>query len=144
MKANGEIPLDETDINFGSVPRDAYKVSFTVDGKFATVVLNPPEFGVKAVPGETENKDESDASGFLVEVSEDRITAKPEPTKLGEKVGAMPVKTYQGLYYQAGWGDDLGGLTCGKKVKADSGVLYLGVIKQTGSKGFYKLSVSER
>ena len=32
----------------------------------------------------------------------------------------------------------------GDKVQATGDSLYLGVIKQTGDKGFYKLSVSER
>ncbi len=32
----------------------------------------------------------------------------------------------------------------GAKVQATGESLYLGVVKQTGDKGFYKLSVSER
>ncbi|MBQ5530674.1 MAG: hypothetical protein IIT98_01545 [Kiritimatiellae bacterium] len=58
-------------------------------------------------------------------------------------MAALPVKTHPGLYYQAAWGGDLGNLTAGEKVKATGEELYLGVIRQTGAKGFYKVSVSE-
>ena len=78
-----------------------------------------------------------------VEVAPAKIAAKPEP-KSGETVGALPVKAYEGLYYQAAWGSELSGLTTGEKVKATGPSLYLGVIKQTGEKGFYKLTVSEK
>ena len=74
---------------------------------------------------------------------ESAIKAKPTP-KSGETVGALPVKTYEGLYYQAAWGDDLGTMTQGEKVQATGDTLYLGVIKQKGSKGFYKITVSEQ
>ena len=51
---------------------------------------------------------------------------------------------YPGLYYQASWGDDLNNLTPGAKFRADGVQTHIGVIKQTGSRGFYKISVSER
>ena len=85
---------------------------------------------------------ESERSSRLADVDEGAISAKPEP-EAGETLGALPVKTYPGLYYQASWGDDLGGLATGEKVQATGEKLYLGVIKQTGDKGFYKISVSE-
>ena len=47
------------------------------------------------------------------------------------------------LCYQVCWGDDLGSHALGEKVQASGGILYFCVIKQTGGKGFYKLSVSE-
>ena len=37
----------------------------------------------------------------------------------------------------------MGDMTTGEKVQATGEKLYLGVIKQTGDKGFYKISVSE-
>ena len=90
------------------------------------------------------NKDEDDASGMLVGVAEEKIEAKPTADdEKGEKVGALPVKTYPGLWYQAEWGDDLGNLTPGEKVQATGYSLYLGVIKQKGVRGFYRLNVSE-
>ena len=61
-----------------------------------------------------------------------------------ERVGALPVKMYPGLYYQVSWGDDLNNLTPGAKFRADGVRTHIGVIKQTGSCGFYKISVSER
>ena len=56
----------------------------------------------------------------------------------------MPVKMYPGLWYQAAWGDSLDGLTSGVKFRADGTKTHIGVIKQKGDKGFYKLSVSEK
>ena len=91
-----------------------------------------------------EDKDENDPSGMLADVEPEQIEAIPTPdVEKGEAVGALPVKTYEGLYYQASWGNDLGSLTTGEKVQATGEKLYLGVIKQTGGKGFYKISVSE-
>ena len=63
--------------------------------------------------------------------------------KEGVPAGELPVKTYPGLYYQAAWGGDLGSMTSGAKVKATGDSLCLGVIRQTGARGFYKVSVSE-
>ena len=101
------------------------------------------ELATPAVEGVNEaDKVEDDPSGMLAKVDEGAISAKPTP-EAGEAVGALPVKTYPGLYYQASWGDDLGSLTTGEKVQATGDSLYLGVIKQKGDKGFYKISVSE-
>ena len=135
--------LTESDIVFGAVPREAYKVEIAEGGKSATVSLAEPVVGVAPEAAEEAAKDEDDPSGMLVEVAPAKIAAKPEP-KSGEAVGALPVKAYEGLYYQAAWGSDVTGLTTGEKVKATGPSLYLGVIKQTGEKGFYKLTVSEK
>ena len=61
-----------------------------------------------------------------------------------EEVGALPVRMYKGLWYQASWGDDLNALTPGTKFQADGTQTHIGVIKQKGSKGFYRLNVSEK
>jgi hypothetical protein len=135
--------LTESDIVFGAVPREAYKVEIAEGGKSATVSLAEPVVGVAPEAAGEAAKDEDDPSGMLVEVAPAKIAAKPEP-KSGEAVGALPVKAYEGLYYQAAWGSDVTGLTTGEKVKATGPSLYLGVIKQTGEKGFYKLTVSEK
>ena len=138
------VTLTADDIVFGVVAKEAYTVKIAADGKSATVTLNAPVFGAAVELDEGEaQKDESDPSGALVAVDDDKIAAKPA-VKDGETVGALPVKTYPGLYYQASWGGELDGLTAGEKVRADGGSLYLGVIRQTGSKGFYKLTVSEQ
>ena len=133
--------LTEGDFKFGAIAKEAYKIEIAEGGKSATVSLNPPAVGV--APGEEATKDEDDDTGLLVEVPENEISAKPTP-EAGEAVGALPVKAYPGLYYQASWGDDLNSLTTGEKVQATGDSLYLGVIKQKGDKGFYKLSVSEK
>jgi len=39
---------------------------------------------------------------------------------------------------------DLGNMTQGAKVQATGDTLYLGVIKQTGSSGFYRVIVTEQ
>ncbi len=123
-------PLDSSDIT------EAY-VKTLVDNQIIIELATP---AVESV--EEEDKDENDPSGMLANVELEQIEEKPEP-KEGEEVGALPVKTYPGLYYQASWGDDLGSLTTGEKVQATGETLYLGVIKQKGDKGFYKISVSE-
>ena len=100
-----------------------------------------------------ENKDEEDATGLLEDVDkvdDGKIAAMPEPDvsdpdpEKHEEVGALPVKMYPGLYYQASWGDDLNNLTPGAKFRADGSQTHIGVIKQTGTRGFYKISVSEK
>ncbi len=102
---------------------------------------------------EEENIDAEDPMGLLEEVTKIGAfkiaelpipdTSAPDPEK-HEEVGALPVKMYPGLYYQASWGDDLNNLTQGAKFRADGVQTHIGVIKQTGSRGFYKISVSER
>ena len=55
----------------------------------------------------------------------------------------LPVAAVPELCYQAAWGDDLGNLAIGAKVQATTDTLYLGVIKQMGTGGFYKVWVSD-
>jgi len=158
--------LTEGDFTF-AVAKEAYVIDIAADGKSATVALKAPEMrrvrdnapyhggGSGAADGGLEegiDEDAEDSAGVLASVEdivakygEGAIKARPtvDATK-GEELGALPVKTYEGLYYQAAWGDDLGSMTEGAKVKAAGDTLYLGVIKQKGSKGFYKITVSER
>ena len=94
------------------------------------------------------DKDDEDPSGMLDEVADiavGRLAEPPTPdASKGEELGALPVKMYPGLYYQVSWGGDLGNLTTGAKFRADGAQTHIGVIKQTGSRGFYKISVSEK
>ena len=119
-----------------------YKVVVATDGKSAEVLLDAPDIGAVNAEAGVEN-DEDDPSGLLAVVDDSKIAAKPT-AKNDEVVRALPVKACAGLYYQAAWGDDLGSLTEGDKVQAKSATLYLGVIKQTGSKGFYRVKVTDR
>lgn len=135
--------LTEADFVFGSVPKEAYKIEIAEGGKSATVTLAVPVVGVVPEEAADAQKDEDDPLGLLVEVASARISAKPEP-KSGETVGALPIKAYKGLYYRAAWGGNLTDMTIGEKVRATGSTLYLGVIKQNGEKGFYKLTVSEK
>lgn len=116
-----------------------YDIVVAQDGKSAVVALKAPVIA----NGGAGTHSESDPSGVLVEVPEELLATKPT-VKAGEAIGALPVAAVRGLYYQAAWGDDPGSLTPGAKVQATGESLYLGVVKQTGDKGFYKLSVSER
>ena len=126
----------DVDVNAG------YVVEISVDGKYAVLSLRKPVIGCAA--GEDgASSDDNDPSGVLVEVAEEKISAKPKVGE-GEVVGALPVKAVRGLYYQAAWGDDLRELRPGEKVQAKDVQLYLGVIKQDGDSGFYRLSVSEK
>ena len=156
--------ISESDIAISSeidgtpiVVTAGYDIAVASDGKSATVTLKMPTIGAAAIAaaelaGEVmvADKDESDESGALVDV--DAVVAhlgaaaiKAVPaTGSGEELGAMPVKSVRGLWYQASWGDSLENMTDGGKVQATGTVLYLGVIKQSGTKGFYKLRVSER
>ena len=127
----------------------AYKRELDSANNQIVVTLAEPE--TTAV--EAENKDAEDAAGILEDVSKvdgDKIaeaptpdTSDPDPAK-HEEVGALPVKMYKGLWYQASWGDDLKNLTPGTKFQADGTKTHIGVIKQKGACGFYKLSVSEQ
>ena len=150
--------LTEADFMFGIAAKEAYVVSIAADGKSATVTLKAPEVAAREAgqgsqPSQVEEgvgDDTEDPVGILASVEdivakhgESAIKAKPTP-KSGEEVGALPVKAYEGLYYQAAWGDDLGAMTQGEKVQATGDTLYLGVIKQTGNKGFYRITVSEQ
>ena len=125
-------PLDSSDIT------EAY-IKTLVDNQIIIELATPEVESVE----EEEEKAADDPSGMLVEVEPEKVVAPPQPAA-DEEVGALPVKAYPGLYYQASWGDDLNSLTTGEKVQATGDSLYLGVIKQKGDKGFYKLSVSEK
>ncbi len=122
-----------------------YVIEIAADGKSATARLKKPTFGAAAIiagdnPPEA---DSSDPTGTLVE--SDGVTLSTQPwTNNDEEIGALPVAAVPGLYYQAAWGDSLDNLTTGAKVQATTDTLYLGVIKQTGTSGFYKVTVSER
>lgn len=148
---DGEILLDEdivlTAVLDGAIvdTTKGYNVEIATDGKGATVRLKTPMFGTVAiVAGDNPPKaDTSDPTGTLV-VSEG-VTLSTQPwADDDEEIGALPVATVPGLYYQAAWGDSLGNLTVGTKVQATTDALFLGVIKQTGISGFYKVIVSEQ
>jgi hypothetical protein len=150
--ANDDETLTERDITFTTVVGNTlvdttrgYNVKVVTDGKSATARLKTPTFGAVAVAEGNAPLafDGSDPSGALVVVNENELAAKPT-VKNGEEVGALPVAAVPGLYYQAAWGSDLGRLTPGAKVQAMTDTLYLGVIKQTGTSGFYKVIVSEK
>ena len=129
---------------------EAYNVEL-VDGKIEISLATPEVEEVEA------EGDKDDPTGLLEDISEmsesekeSKIaemptpdTSDPDPEK-HEEVGALPVKMYPGLWYQAAWGDSLDGLTSGVKFRADGTKTHIGVIKQKGDKGFYKLSVSEK
>ena len=87
-------------------------------------------------------KDPDDKSGFLVDPDMVFVAAEPDVGE-GETLGALPVKAVPGLWYRASWGDSLHGMTTGEAVQAFSAELYLGVIRQDGASGFYKVSVSD-
>jgi hypothetical protein len=150
--ANDDETLTERDITFTTVVGNTlvdttrgYNVKVATDGKSATARLKTPTFGAVAVAEGNAPLafDGSDPSGALVVVNENELAAKPT-VKNGEEVGALPVAAVPGLYYQAAWGSDLDNLTMGAKVKATTDILYLGVIKQKGVSGFYKVTVSQQ
>ena len=115
-----------------------YIVEIADDGMSATVSLRKPEL---LTPEQSCAED--DKTGVLAVIDETEISAKPELLN-GEEIGAIMVNAVPGLYYQAAWGDDIGNLSKGEKVQASTENLYLGVIKQTGTAGFYKITVSDR
>ena len=117
--------------------KTGYIVEIADDGMSATVSLRKPELLIPAP------QDAEDITGVLAVIDESEISAKPELVN-GEEIGAIKVNTVPGLYYQAAWGDKIGNLSSGEKVQASTGILYLGVIKQTGTAGFYKITVSDR
>ena len=113
-------------------------------GGVITVRLAAPAIGV---PDDETPKDPDDKSGFLVDPDEVAVDAAPTPdAALGESLGALPVRAVRGLWYRASWGDRLENMTEGEKVQATSynSYLYLGVIRQIGTGGFYKVTVSEK
>ena len=122
-----------------------YDVVIAADGKGATARMKTPTFGAAALVADDDppETDSSDPTGTLVESDGVTLSTQPWPND-DEEIGALPVAAVPGLYYQAAWGDSLDNLTTGAKVQATTDTLYLGVIKQTGTSGFYKVTVSER
>lgn len=132
-------PLDaDTDITAAYVK--------TLDAVENKIVLTLAEPEVKPDGGAAYESATDDSTGVLDDAAavedEGKLAAKPDTTG-EEEVGALPVKMYPGLWYQAAWGDELGGLTPGTKFQADGTKTHIGVIKQKGPKGFYRLTVSE-
>ena len=153
---SGEM-LFEGDVAFNAMLNGAivdttkgYKVKIAADGKSATARLKGPSFGVSAIVEDDcpPNADTDDPTGTLVEIDDffiNNFFLSTYPATNGdEEVGALPVSAVPGLFYQAAWGDDIRNLTVGQKVQATADILYLGVIKQTGASGFYKVIVSEK
>ena len=153
---SGEM-LFEGDIAFNAMLNGAivdttkgYEVKIAADGKSATARLKGPSFGVSAIAEDDcpPNADTGDPTDTLVEIDDFFINnfflATYPATNGDEEVGALPVSAVPGLFYQAAWGDDIRELTVGSKVQATADTLYLGVIKQTGASGFYKVIVSEK
>lgn len=145
ISATGGARLTESDITITAVAGSnvvpttvGYVVEIADDGQSATVTLRKPEIATQ-----TASDVEGDRTGALVIAEEDVISAKPE-TDEGDELAAIAVHTVPGLFYQASWGSELGCLSAGQKVQATGDTLYLGVIKQTGSSGFYKVTVSDR
>ena len=149
--------LNEGDIAFNAMLNGAivdttkgYEVKIAADGKSATARLKGPSFGVSAIVEDDcpPNANTDDPTGTLVEIDDffiNNFFLSTYPATNGdEEVGALPVAAVPGLFYQAAWGDDIRNLTVGSKVQATADILYLGVIKQTGASGFYKVIVSEK
>ena len=129
---------------------EAYTKTLSPEGDKIVLTLAQPVIEEVA---EEENKDDEDPTGLLegvtkieaFKVAELPIPDISDPNPANhEEVGALPVKMHKGLYYQASWGDDLGNLTPGEKFRADGVQTHIGVIKQTGTRGFYRISVTER
>ena len=124
-----------------------YDVNYDTESNEIVITLKTPEMDTTV---EDEKKEAGDSTGMLVDADEVTLSTE-EPTPSEEdvaagntEVAALPVKSVRGLYYQASWGSSLEGMTEGQKVQATGSTLNLGVIKQKGSCGFYKLSVSEK
>ena len=111
-----------------------------LDNGVITVGLKRPE-----MDGDVDSglKDPGDKSGFLVDPSKVTVRAAPN-VSASETLGALPVKAVEGLWYRASWGASLEAMTTGEKVQATGTELFLGVVRQDGSAGFYKVSVSDR
>lgn len=152
LAANEGETLSEGDIALTAVLDDVivdttkgYDVEIAADGKSATARLKTPTFGAAAIVAgdDPPDADSSDPTGTLVESDGVTLSTQPWPND-DEEIGALPVAAVPGLFYRAAWGDSLDNLTTGAKVQATTDTLYLGVIKQTGTSGFYKVTVSEQ
>ena len=138
--ANDGVTLVEGDFIF-KLSSQAYTIDIAANGKTATVRLRNPEIGLRdGATGVTPDPD--DPTGLLVIAPAAQMSAIPAAGS-GQTVRALPVKAYPGFWYRASWGNALGGFTDGAKVQATGDVLYLGVIRQEGLRGFYRLTVSE-
>ena len=126
-----------------------YNKTYDPNSNTIVITLKEPEVGAEATEQEVA-KVEGDATGMLADVPvEELSTEEPTPTAEEEAAGttvvsALPVKAVKGLYYQASWGSDLSNMRQGEKVQATGDTLYLGVIKQQATQGFYKVTVSEQ
>ena len=147
VMANEGTVLTDSDFTFTGVvggeivdTSRGYNISIAPDGQSAVLQLKKPTFGARTTAVIV---DVGDASGTLDDAVEEELATKPV-LKSGEELGALPVTAVPGLYYQAAWGDDISNLVSGEKVQANAERLYLGVVKQTGDKGFYKITVSEQ
>ena len=121
---------------------EAYRRELDTANNCIVVTLDSPKVET-AVEGK---KADGDASGVLEDASKidsEKIAEPPTPEN-DEELGALPVKMHPGLWYQASWGGDLENLTSGSKFQATGSQTHIGVIKQKGGKGFYKLSVREK
>lgn len=120
-----------------------------LDTEANAIVMRLADPDVDPVGGASYAPATEDATGLLDDAdaveAAGALAAKPE-TSGDEEVGALPVKMYPGLWYQASWGSGLGSdsLTPGVKFRAESGQTHIGVIKQKGTSGFYKIDVFEK
>ena len=138
--ANDGVTLVEGDFIF-KLSSQAYTIDIAANGKTATVRLRNPEIGLRdGATGVTPDPD--DPTGLLVIAPAAQMSAIPAAGS-GQTVRALPVKAYPGFQYRASWGNALDGFTDGAKVQATGDALYLGVIRQEGQRGFYRLTVSE-
>lgn len=119
----------------------------TLDTEGNKIVLTLANPTVDSDDGESYEPATEDSTGLLDDAdaveAAGALAAKPETTGT-EEVGALPVKMYPGLWYQASWGSDLDGLTPGVTFRAVSGQTHIGVIKQKNDRGFYKVRVSDK
>ena len=163
IEAKDDQPLSQEDadaivitINMESEPEPVdttagYNKTYDPASNTIVITLKEPEVGAAATEQEVA-KVEGDATGMLAEVNDENVelaTEAPTPTEEEVAAGttvvsALPVKAVKGLYYQASWGSDLSNMRQGEKVQATGDTLYLGVIKQQATQGFYKVTVSEQ
>ena len=123
----------------------AYVKTLDVDANAIVMRLADPV--VDPEGGASYEPETEDSTGLLDDAeaveTAGALAAKPETTG-DEEVGALPVKMYPGLWYQAEWGSSLDSMTPGVKFRATSGQTHIGVIKQKDASGFYKISVSDK
>jgi hypothetical protein len=138
--ANDGVTLVPSDFIFKLSP-DAYVIDIAAGGKTATVRLKKPEIGLR--DGATGVTPDPDDPLHMLVIAPVAMMATGPTAGAGETLRALPVKTYPGLWYRASWGNALDDLSPGAKAQATGDVLYLGVIRQDGTQGFYRMTVSE-